>query len=32
MAFSLLVEMLNLRMRAKSAQKPIELRDTPRLD
>jgi predicted tellurium resistance membrane protein TerC len=32
MAFSLLVEMLNLRMRTKSAQKPIELRATPRLD
>ena len=32
MAFSLLVEMLNLRMRTKSSQKPIELRDTPRLD
>lgn len=32
MAFSLLVEMLNLRMRAKATVKPIELRDTPRLD
>jgi predicted tellurium resistance membrane protein TerC len=32
MAFSLLVEMLNLRMRAKVEAKPIELRDTPRLE
>jgi predicted tellurium resistance membrane protein TerC len=31
MAFSLLVEMLNLRMRTKAAAKPVELRDTPRL-
>jgi len=30
MAFSLLVEMLNLRMRAKAAIRPVELRDTPR--
>jgi predicted tellurium resistance membrane protein TerC len=32
MAFSLLVEMLNLRLRAKVEAKPIELRDTPRLE
>jgi len=32
MAFSLLVEMLNLRMRAKAATRPVELRDTPRLE
>lgn len=32
MAFSLLVEMLNLRMRARTQAKPISLRDTPRLD
>jgi predicted tellurium resistance membrane protein TerC len=32
MAFSLLVEMLNLRMRAKTAARPVELRDTPRLE
>ncbi len=32
MAFSLLVEMLNLRMRAKAAGRPVELRATPRLE
>lgn len=32
MAFSLLVEMLNLRMRAKAGSRPVELRDTPRLE
>ena len=32
MAFSLLVEMLNLRMRAKSQAKPLSLRDTPRME
>jgi predicted tellurium resistance membrane protein TerC len=32
MAFSLLVEMLNLRLRAKTVARPVELRDTPRLE
>jgi predicted tellurium resistance membrane protein TerC len=32
MAFSFLVELLNLKMRARSAQKPIKLHHTPRLD
>jgi len=32
MAFSLLVEMLNLRMRANAVTGPVELRDTPRLE
>lgn len=32
MAFSLLVEMLNLRMRAKAGGRPVELRATPRLE